>query len=1050
MATRTRGSGQLQSRTLWPMRGLWLLTLALILTMLVVNAPANVIYARHEYTVEQARPAILALTSLQQFAEVLVAARWLSVSVYVAVALLIAWRKWSDPFALLVSAALLPLAWAFVMRGDGSTWQYPTLLAPIGPALTLFMALSLVLTLVLLFFLFPDGRFLSRRHRWLAGTVIAATGLFFVADTLRPLSGSFRQLVERWASPLWSALLIGALIAGLAGQVRRYRRLATPAEQRQIKWVLFGLAGVLAVPLLSWPLEDMGGAWGTLVAIAVDLVAMTFLPLTIGFSMLRYRLWEVDLVINRTLVYGTLTAIVLSVYGLSVGAAATALRAQVAGVHAVLALGVALLLVAPLTARVRRLADRWVPVPDTPPAAADERPDGDGPQTPWLRLAQATWVGLLALLAWQVATQLADIGAMRAALRNEWIVRTALGGRSFVAPDLFGGYLLLLRLALLAIHWGMALLLFQRRRDDRMALFVAFCLLLIPVGLGLAGDDVWRESLGPPLIGLALLISFLFPDGRFVPQSRRWRVALMLALPASFGLGYLLAGLLLPGYGAGEHEYLGLLMATAVAMGAGLASQLYRYRRLATPAQRQQTKWVILGLGLPLLWIGWALLWTLGALGPLGLSRQVAALVAIHLTVGAFAALPLTLGLSILRYRLWEIDLLLNRSLVYGTLTVLVTAVYALVVGLSGSFLQSADSLVLTVLATGLVAVLFNPLRHRLQAGVNRLMYGERDDPGTVLTRLGKRLEETAVPGETLPTLVRTIAHTLKLPYVAIAVSGEVIAAEGARPRAPLRHFPLVYQSRPIGRLLVASRAAAERFTPQEERLLRDVARQAGPAVHAEQLTLQLERSRERLVTTREEERRRLRRDLHDGLGPRLATLAVKVSAAQNLLQQEPEVAGRLLGDVKAESQNVLAEIRRVVDGLRPSTLDQLGLVSALRQFAEQGGIGHPQITVTAPERLPWLPAAVEVAAYHIATEALTNAVRHARARHCAVRLEVNGDLYLEIRDDGQGLPDDYEPGVGLESMRERAQELRGRFDINSKPGRGTVVTVRLPLTSAP
>jgi signal transduction histidine kinase len=226
---------------------------------------------------------------------------------------------------------------------------------------------------------------------------------------------------------------------------------------------------------------------------------------------------------------------------------------------------------------------------------------------------------------------------------------------------------------------------------------------------------------------------------------------------------------------------------------------------------------------------------------------------------------------------------------------------------------------------------------------------------------------------------------------------------------------------------------------------LEDIARQAGTAVYAARLTTDLQHARERLITAREEERRRLRRDLHDGLGPQLATLTVKVSAAQNLLHHNPNAAEKLLAEVKSEAQNAIQEIRQVVEGLRPSALDQFGLLSALQEFVAQNNNGRTQIYLHAPDSLPHLPASTEVAAYRIAVEAITNCLRHSRAYHCTVQLAVNDHLTLHIRDDGVGLPPIYQSGVGLASMRERAEELGGSFTILSADG-STVVTAVLPL----
>jgi signal transduction histidine kinase len=260
--------------------------------------------------------------------------------------------------------------------------------------------------------------------------------------------------------------------------------------------------------------------------------------------------------------------------------------------------------------------------------------------------------------------------------------------------------------------------------------------------------------------------------------------------------------------------------------------------------------------------------------------------------------------------------------------------------------------------------------------------------------------------------------------------------------------FPLIYQTETIGQLLVSPRALDETFNLAERRLLENVARQAGTAVHAAQLTHDLQRSRERLVTAREEERRRIRRDLHDGLGPQLATLSLKVDAARNYLVHDPTTAADLLTELKSEIQSAISDIRRLVHDLRPPTLDQLGLVSALREYiVRHNGSGRLHISLTAPDDLPPLPAAVEVAVYRIALEAITNSLRHAQAHTCQLCLHINDGLHLEIRDDGRGLPVGYQAGVGLSSMRERTAELGGTFHIESIPGGGTVILVQLPFS---
>jgi signal transduction histidine kinase len=303
----------------------------------------------------------------------------------------------------------------------------------------------------------------------------------------------------------------------------------------------------------------------------------------------------------------------------------------------------------------------------------------------------------------------------------------------------------------------------------------------------------------------------------------------------------------------------------------------------------------------------------------------------------------------------------------------------------------------------------------------------------------------------------------LKIPYAAIALQEAdqpVVVAEypGPASRPPdfvapgdLLALPLSYQGEPAGQLRLAPRAPDLPFSVADRRLLADVARQAGVVVHAVQLQRDLQHAaadlqlaRERLVTAREEERRRLRRDLHDGLGPSLASLTFKLDTARDLMARDPARADALLSGTADQLQTTVAEIRRLVYNLRPPALDQLGLAAALAESA--GQVGSVAVAVDMPLDLPPLPAAVEVAAYRIAQEALTNVARHAGAQHCRLRLWLDGAmLCLEVSDDGRGLPDDVRNGVGLHAMQERAAELGGVCTVGSG-AEGTVVLARIPL----
>jgi signal transduction histidine kinase len=408
---------------------------------------------------------------------------------------------------------------------------------------------------------------------------------------------------------------------------------------------------------------------------------------------------------------------------------------------------------------------------------------------------------------------------------------------------------------------------------------------------------------------------------------------------------------------------------------------------------------------------------------------------------------------------LWDIDVIINRTLVYAALTACVIGLYLVIVGYLGLVFRTEQNQLLSLVATAFVALLFQPLRLWLQRLVNRLLYGQRDEPYAVLARLGQRLEGTLVPEAALKSIVQTMCEALKLPYAAILLEdhGQLrVAAAAGRQVAHVERWPLTYQQESVGELLIAPRAPGEQLNSSDRRLLQDLSRQAGTAVHAVRLTADLRQARERLVTAREEERRRLRRDLHDGLGPQLASQALTIDAARSLMHRDPQAADRLLVDLKQQSQAAVADVRHLVDGLRPAALDDLGLIGSLRVATSTLAHGGLDVEIVTPRPLPQLTAAVEVATFRIVQEAVTNVVRHANATHAWVCIQhaegTRAELNIEVRDDGHG----FEPstsagagaGVGLTSMRERADELGGRVEFDSGPG-GTTVRAWLPLVGS-
>jgi signal transduction histidine kinase len=646
----------------------------------------------------------------------------------------------------------------------------------------------------------------------------------------------------------------------------------------------------------------------------------------------------------------------------------------------------------------------------------------------WLTVVRLVWAALALLI---VALYVPGVQALVA--RSE---------------PVYGGSLALASTLLAAVYLAVAALLLWRGADRRMTLFAAFALLLFgtvsfpKILQELASVSPWLAAtvITLDILGLAAFTTFVFvfPDGRFVPGWTRW-IAL-----GWFGVQVVdtfeRAGLL----PAWQSAVLVLTVpAFIVGLGSAAFSQIFRFRRVSNPAERQQTKWTAFGFAVAL---GGYLALGLVA-GSVPSLQEPAPMLGVLIAGDVILALiPLSVAVALLRHGLYDVDALIGRTLVYGTLTASVVVIYVLIVAYLGSIFRTQDNLAISLVATGAAAVLFQPLREQLQRAVKRLLYGQRDEPYAVLSAVTRQMGTSS--DSTLALVAHTIGGALKLPYVAIRAAGPGgeltdVAVAGA-PLAAVLHLPLPYQGAPVGELVLGQRGPSESFSAADRRLLDDLARQAGAAVHVAEQTAELRRSRERLVSAREEERRRLRRDLHDGLGPTLAALTLKLDTARNLLGSDAR-ADALLEDLSMRLQAAIGDIRRLVYALRPPALDDLGLLGALRQAADAYDTGV-RIVISAPA-LPLLPAAVEVAAYRIAVEALTNVVRHARAASCAISLAVDGpNLRIEVEDDGVGLPEDVRAGIGLASMRERAEELGGTLRLESTVSGGVRVSALLPL----
>jgi two-component system NarL family sensor kinase len=473
----------------------------------------------------------------------------------------------------------------------------------------------------------------------------------------------------------------------------------------------------------------------------------------------------------------------------------------------------------------------------------------------------------------------------------------------------------------------------------------------------------------------------------------------------------------------------GSFLVYPIALVTGIVSLIMRFRN-SRGDERAQIKWLLVAC-VPFL--------ILSVVGIGGVIASAATLLVIAVPVAT----------AILRYRLYDIDLVINRALVYGVLGLLVTAAYLILATALGRLAGGEGSPATATLATVLAALVALAARQAVQQAIGRLLYGRRGDPLAVIGSVARRLEGAGTPEGLLTGVVGDLREALKLDAVAVyAIDGALLAGT-ARPEDGT-HLSLSHQGELVGELRVWT-ARGDALKPGDLRLLQDdLGPQLAVAIEAVRLKRDLQQARERLVAALEDERRRLRHDLHDGLGPTLTAITLRADAATNLLAREPARARALLDELRVAAGDAIGEVRQLVHGLRPRALDEFGLVGAIREQGigvDRAGLPGPDVVIVPGAELPPLPAAVEVAAYRIATEAITNAIRHAGARHCRVRITANSALEVEVTDDGHGWAGRLSPGVGIQSMRERAADLGGTLTIEPVPGGGTSVLARLPLT---
>ena len=424
----------------------------------------------------------------------------------------------------------------------------------------------------------------------------------------------------------------------------------------------------------------------------------------------------------------------------------------------------------------------------------------------------------------------------------------------------------------------------------------------------------------------------------------------------------------------------------------------------------------------------------------------------------SFIFCPIAIALAIMRHQLFDIQIILRRSLVLSCVVLVLLGLYGLSLLALDVLLPQAGKQVYFVVGGTLAVVLF-PLGAMLRRRLTKLILGARDDPYRVATQIGRLDAAADDTSDSLRQAAEMLARTLRMSYVAIDLNsaGLPIAVSTGTARADPLQVPLGKDGR-SGTLMLEVSPGREPFGRRDRLVLDEVAHQVARIADLVSLNRALEESRRQLLVAREEERRRLRRDLHDGIGPTLAAQSMRLDVTRELLHDIPDDARLTLDDLQQGTRDVIAELRRIVDNLRPNAVDQLGLVSAIRQRAAAFAARNPagtnavQITVNAPGSLPSLPAVVEVAAYSIAIEAINNAVRHGQPRHCQVTMSLaSGRMVLVVADDGVGIGTHPSTGVGLTSMRDRAVELGGSFHIApDRTGRGTRVEATLPLAMEP
>ena len=536
----------------------------------------------------------------------------------------------------------------------------------------------------------------------------------------------------------------------------------------------------------------------------------------------------------------------------------------------------------------------------------------------------------------------------------------------------------------------------------------------------------------PGLLPLVNILVAIYPDGRL--PGPRWRIPV---IATSFGIAVLTVAMLggyndiVPGPSPINIQVSTVVFGPVFVLGAlclvgGTVSiwvmSIVRLVRSPTP-QRQQLAWLLCAV-IPVFLVG--------TLGPWQ-----------SLFIVFIVAVPAAIAVGVLWYHMLDIEVVLRRGFVYAVLTGAVIALYAAVTSVAGS--SAGHGALPGVVAAAIVAVGLTPVRERLQRAVDRVLYGDRRDPMRAVTQVGASVSASE-DHDLLPAVLVTVTEAVHAPgAVVLSPSGRVVAALGCEVNESVS-VPLRVGGRDVGCLRLAVRRPGELYTDGDLRLLAALAPQVAVVVRALDLAEALESERDRVLEATRAERDRLRRDLHDGLGPSLSGVGLGLQALATSRQSgDDRTSAEILERVRAEVATAVDDVRRILDDLRPAALDEAPFEEALRRYvgSAAGGI---HIDLVLPALLPSLPRDVETAAFRIAQEALTNVVRHAGARTARLVLAASpNSLCVEVKDDGEGFKPQTKSGVGLASMRHRAEHLGGSLTIDTGPG-GTTVVATLPL----